>query len=330
MKKISVIIPAYNCENTIKRAIQSVEKQTYKNIEIIIVNDGSTDNTLKLCKQLAQNDKRIIIISTNNSGVSNARNIGIINSKGEYITFIDADDYIDTNTYEECMEIIEREKVDILKFSYIKDYGSIKKMRKYSSTINKIINKKDYDKEVYDNAFSSEDYTAIWNAIIKKNIISDIRFQTNLFYAEDFLFMMETITNSSSIYITNKPYYHYIVNSGSATLNYSPENTINRIDNILTSNTKVLYMLGKDDRYLKKYDMKIKKAFNDKLGMIANYEKYKIYKKTVETIEKLESYKTYTSLVESRSIDKRHRAYLKYKIIKKMKCLLKKVLIKGA
>lgn len=328
--KISIIIPVYNCEDSIRMTVESLINQSYSNWEMIIVDDGSTDNSLSICKELEKKNKKIKVISIKNSGVSNARNVGIENSEGEYITFIDADDYIDSNAYRECIDIIKKEDIDILRFSYIKDYGTIKKVRKYMSPTNRKINKKDYDKLVYDNVFCSEDYTSIWNAIIRRNIVSNIRFDTSLRYAEDFLFMMEAIIKSSSIYITDKPYYHYIVNSGSATLNYTKSNIINRMNNILVSNTKVLNMLGNDSKYLEKYDEKIKKSFKDKLGMIANNERYKTFKETAESIERLESYKTYAALIGKSCINKSYMAYLKCKITKKMKYILKKCLVKGA
>lgn len=99
MPRISVIVPVYNVEEYLERCLTSIVNQTYKDLEIICINDGSTDNSLEILKAFAQKDVRIIIIDQPNQGLSSARNIGISRATGEYISFIDSDDYIDENTY---------------------------------------------------------------------------------------------------------------------------------------------------------------------------------------------------------------------------------------
>ncbi|MEG2898607.1 MAG: glycosyltransferase, partial [Eubacterium sp.] len=101
MKLISLIIPIYNSEKFLDRCIQSIINQTYKNIEIILVNDGSIDQSLEICQLYKKRDNRIVIINKKNGGVGSARNIGLQKAKGDYIGFIDSDDYIDKETYEE-------------------------------------------------------------------------------------------------------------------------------------------------------------------------------------------------------------------------------------
>ena len=105
-KKISVIIPVYNAEGTIKKCVQSVTNQTYTNLEIIVINDGSTDSTALKLKKIEAYDKRIKVIHIKNNGVSNARNVGLDCANGEYITFLDSDDEIDINIYEKMINRI--------------------------------------------------------------------------------------------------------------------------------------------------------------------------------------------------------------------------------
>ena len=97
-KIISVIIPVYNVENYIEKCLNSIVNQTYNNLEIIIIDDGSTDNSIAIAEKIAENDKRIRIISQVNQGVSSARNLGLDNASGEYILFIDSDDWLDLET----------------------------------------------------------------------------------------------------------------------------------------------------------------------------------------------------------------------------------------
>ena len=106
---ISIIVPVYNAEKWIDRCIKSLIKQTYDDIEIILVNDGSTDTSLSVCKKYADIDKRIVVIDKKNSGVSATRNIGIEIAKGEYIQFVDSDDYIDEKMCEMLVNAIEKD-----------------------------------------------------------------------------------------------------------------------------------------------------------------------------------------------------------------------------
>ena len=106
-KLVSVIIPVYNVERYLKKCIDSILNQTYKNLEIILVDDGSTDCSSKICDEYAKNDTRILVIHKANGGQSEARNIGISESKGEYIFFVDSDDYIEYNAIETMLEIAE-------------------------------------------------------------------------------------------------------------------------------------------------------------------------------------------------------------------------------
>ena len=119
---ISIIIPVYNVEKYFENCIKSVQNQSYRNIEIIIINDGSTDSTKELCEYYSKNDKRIIVINQKNMGVSAARNAGIKYSNGQYISFVDGDDYIDFDMYEKLVYFAQKYKSDytITGFKYEK------------------------------------------------------------------------------------------------------------------------------------------------------------------------------------------------------------------
>ena len=110
--KVSIIVPVYNAEKTIERCVRSIQNQTYKNIEIILVNDGSTDDSLSLCYELQKQSDNILVIDKENSGVSDARNIGIEKSSGDYIQFVDSDDYIENNMSERLVELLETNQSD--------------------------------------------------------------------------------------------------------------------------------------------------------------------------------------------------------------------------
>lgn len=114
MKKLSVIVPIYNVEKFLRRCIDSIINQSYSNLEIILVDDGSPDNCGKICDEYAALDNRIKVIHQANGGLSAARNIGIDSATGEYVAFIDSDDYIASNMYDEMISLMETNDLDII------------------------------------------------------------------------------------------------------------------------------------------------------------------------------------------------------------------------
>lgn len=118
MEKLSVIIPIYNVEKYLDRCIKSICNQTYENLEIILVDDGSTDGSPEMCDQYVEKDKRIKVIHKQNGGLSDARNVGLEYATGQYIFFCDSDDYVERDLISECMESISKDSIDILIFAF--------------------------------------------------------------------------------------------------------------------------------------------------------------------------------------------------------------------
>ena len=112
MKKISIIVPVYQAEKYISKCIESIVNQTYKNLEIILVDDGSTDRSGEICDEYGKKDNRIVVVHNKNKGVSVARNCGLDIATGDYITFVDSDDYIDLQMYSEMMKVVEKYSCD--------------------------------------------------------------------------------------------------------------------------------------------------------------------------------------------------------------------------
>lgn len=213
MKKIlfSIILPVYNAEKYVANAINSVINQDYKNWELIIVDDGSNDNSCKIIKKFL-NDNRINYIYEKNSGVSAARNNALRHAKGDYVLFIDSDDYFSMNLLDDMSKLLSKKNVDVVKFGYFTERGMIRKKYKFSSTINQILEDESLKREVENNIFSSYDFNCVWNSVIKSNIAKSIQFDKKIINAEDLLYFYEVLKTSKSIFITNEPYYHYIYN----------------------------------------------------------------------------------------------------------------------
>ena len=205
--ELSVIVPVYNSEQYISACLDSLTNQTYKNIEIICVNDGSEDNSLEKLRQYKQIDPRIIVIDKKNGGVSSARNLGMLASHGKYITFIDSDDYLDLDLYEKCMDKIKSLDADVLAFGL---------MFEPAHTYGTVVSDKTYTDPFYVLEHDCVN-CSVCNRIFRRSIISDnnILFKEDVKYGEDNLFLMMVLPHAKVL--TNQPgvYYHYLQQGGS-------------------------------------------------------------------------------------------------------------------
>jgi len=217
---ISVIIPAYNSGKTILRAVDSVLNQTYKNIELIIINDGSTDNTLEILKNIQ--DSRIVVLNQENSGPSTARNLGINTAKGDFILFCDSDDKLDGNIINEFIKTIEKKYYDVVLFKTIRigSDGNIVKMPEVESFE---IEPKEIDlliRSIY-NKFSKYNeifgFDATCGKFISRKLIRDnnIYFPEGIYRSEDAIFCKKVYESTKSIYYLNKKGYYYYKNDES-------------------------------------------------------------------------------------------------------------------
>lgn len=176
----SMIMPVYNSEKYIAEAIESVIKQTYKNWEIIVVNDASTDDTEKIIKSYQEKDKRIKLISLpKNQGAANARNTAIQNAKGKYIAFLDADDYWEKEKLQEQIQILQNSNADISYTAYLMIDETGRKIKKRS--VKKLLNLKDLLKE----------NSIIFSSVVcKKESIKNKQFKSE-WYHEDYVFLLD-------------------------------------------------------------------------------------------------------------------------------------------
>ncbi len=211
--KYSVIIPAYNCEKTIEATVKSVLNSGLLNYEIIVVNDGSKDNTKDVCDKLAQIYSEVICIHKENGGVSSARNRGIDEAKGEYMLFMDSDDTYETQGFKKTNEILKKHNPDLLIFGLSFDY--YKETHIYRSDILAYPFEGVLEPGQWSNDFSSLfDYNALssaCNKIFKTKIIKESRlyFNKDVFLMEDFLFVLEYLEHTKNILFIKDALYHY-------------------------------------------------------------------------------------------------------------------------
>lgn len=211
MLKASVIMAIYNVENYLEEALNSIINQTLKEIEIILINDGSTDKSLEIAEKYAEKDKRIRIINQRNCGVSLARNIGIKNSNGKYVYFMDSDDFIELDTLEECFEICEEENLDMVYFSAISfwDENKFKFDEKRYTKAGKIQEYKIYTgAEFLEECIKKNKYTTpVWLYFFKKEYTERLSFYPNIIH-EDNLFTTILLNKIKRLKYINRNFYH--------------------------------------------------------------------------------------------------------------------------
>jgi len=209
---VSVIIPVYNVENYLNRCVESVINQTYKNLEIILIDDGSTDNSGEICDKLKKKDDRIIVIHKENGGLSSARNAGIDIAKGKYITFIDSDDFVDVSTIDKSIKKMKNNNADILVFNRYYYYENGNKLLRF-----KIIDKDlvmNSEQAIYEmNNYNNFDMSACCK-IFNMNLFKEIRFPIGKI-SEDFYVMYLLFDNAKKIVYTSEPLYYYFQRNGS-------------------------------------------------------------------------------------------------------------------
>lgn len=217
MDKISVIVPVYNVEKFLAQCLESLVQQTYKNLEIIIVDDGSPDNSFRVYNKYAKSDSRIKIVKQKNSGVSVARNTGLSVATGKYVHFIDSDDYIDIDYYEKMMSVASGVFPDIIASSVISQNAPMYNIR-YK---NKLVLKTVTEKFLITNALKN---CTVWRYVFKREFLikNKLNFIPGRIF-EDMLFMPSAILLANSIVTVPDAYYHYVFNENSL-LNkkYSP------------------------------------------------------------------------------------------------------------
>lgn len=208
---ISVIVPVYNAEKYLIDTIQSILKQTYKNFELILIDDGSKDNSSEMCDLIAEKDDRVVVIHKENHGVSAARNTGIDRARGEYICFIDSDDYVEEDMLECLVNNAEKYKADISCCGLVQVAldGEIK--NHYCHGERKKIENMELLMQAF---FSVPMYKEIlygpYNKIVRTEIVKMVRFNEKYTVAEDLLFNFECLEKATVFYLENRELYHYI------------------------------------------------------------------------------------------------------------------------
>ena len=234
---ISVIVPFYNAVNVLEKAVKSILSQTYTCFEIVLIDDGSNDGSKMLAENLALADNRIKLFSQTNQGVSAARNLGLQNSSGEYIMFVDADDWIDEHMMEDIFRHLnEFKNVDLVRL----------RNQKVFTRDSKLLNDKQYNVKLYEPlAFIKENLMGgyICSLFIKTDIIkhNNLRFSSDMKFMEDQEFSLKCFLHAKRILYYDKPHYFYYQSESSASLS--------NIKNVVANSADILKCGGRVYQY---------------------------------------------------------------------------------
>ncbi|MFI8543073.1 glycosyltransferase family 2 protein [Enterococcus casseliflavus] len=202
---ISIIVPIYNAEKFLERCISSITTQTYTNLEIILINDGSTDNSIQICQKYKSLDKRIKVIDKKNTGVSNSRNLGVSLSTGEFISFCDSDDYLDRNFVNHLYNCLEKNNSEI---------SCLKKYTILEDNINE-------NQKVLDTSSALRGLlllkipTSCWAYMYSSVLVKKVKFNEEIHFFEDLLFNFEILKLTTFLALCYENLYHYTTNDNS-------------------------------------------------------------------------------------------------------------------
>lgn len=214
---LSIIIPIYNREKTVGRIIDGILSVKSKKFELILVNDGSTDNSENICNEYTKKDERVILINKENGGVSSARNCGIDNANGKYLYFCDSDDDVITETLENALEIIKERDEELFIFDYQYNFLNENRVQKSSFKLpsDKVLNKKDIVNFIINPLItkSGTDFANVWNKFFSLKVVKEnnIRFEEKVFKGEDWRFLLDYLdVIESAVYVPEIIYIYNI------------------------------------------------------------------------------------------------------------------------
>lgn len=213
---ISVIVPVYNVAQYIDKCLDSLVRQTYDNLEIILIDDGSTDESGSKCDEWAATDARVMTIHKQNGGQASARNRGLEIAAGEYIGYVDSDDYIDVTMYETLLRLIEQEDADIVKCRYSSVGGDHSAQETYTNQVYSLTGRSVCNKMLEPLSSTYPITVAVWNCLYKAEVAKKVMFQEGVYY-EDVMYSYRVLWDLNKVVFYDKPLYFYVTRNGSTT-----------------------------------------------------------------------------------------------------------------
>ncbi|MGN7385518.1 glycosyltransferase [Sporosarcina sp. SAFN-015] len=295
MVKVSIIVPIYNVEKYLKRCLISIQNQRLKDIQIILVNDGSKDNSLEICREFEAIDDRVVLIDKPNGGVSSARNAGIMVAEGEYIGFIDPDDWIEPEMFEALYQQGLKNNADICICNYVIEQNE-KSIPVIMDIEKEILEGKEIIENIVVNMIGSSNLnsgsqTVMGSAcrlIIKKDLIEkySLSFNVNIPLMEDLLFCVAAFSKARRVQIINGTYYHYFQKASSAIRIYR-KNMFEIQSNVFQELEKIIKDNGNTIMYKERLDIRYVNLVLDSISNEVKKGNRKRIKERIITIKRL-------------------------------------------
>lgn len=300
LKLVSIIVPVYNGEKHIGKCIETLLGQTYKEIEVLVVNDGSQDKTQRVIAEWVQKDNRIVLINKENEGVSVARNVGLKAAKGEYILFVDSDDSLESKAVELLMNVLDVNSCEVLFFGfYVNGDESRKNDTKTLKKLEKL-NTEEVKLEVLKSIISTTEniYGYIWRAMYSRQMLNthNVVFPKEIKISEDYMFLLNAVNVAQSVRIITEELYIYNLGESSMSNKYIPTllhdmNYVNEwmYGNIVIKNEDMLlgYYCSVSNTYLRYVQNAMRnkgKSFNDKHIEIRKNKKEYGFQKIIKQV----------------------------------------------
>ena len=287
---ISIIIPIYNTDQYLRQCLDSIINQSYKNFEVLLINDGSVDDSATICKEYVEKDSRIRYFEKENGGVSSARNLGLKNAKGNYITFVDSDDWVEENYLEVLYNALKENKVDVA-ISTHKDFNmddDLYYLPFYSEEQLHILDigkvARDEFLELFPELSSvSHDFSCVASKLFKADLVKNLLFDESVNYGEDLDFFFSMYLKISSVFYVNKPTYIYRQHQQSASNNCLESHAISEIRIYEKILKKIMELHIPNYHYIERFKM----ILYFRLGQFPNSQMLKSYESSV--LEKIDT-----------------------------------------
>lgn len=259
---VTIIVPVYNVEKYLNKCIESIANQSYKEIEIILVDDGATDNSGNICDEWKKKDSRITVIHKKNGGLSSARNAGLDKANGKYVCFIDSDDWVEPDFIEVLFKSIERHNADISQCGFVEEIEGAESAP-YRSDSYLVITGKDAIKNLY-NRKTYLSTVVMWNKLFKKKIFQDLRFDEGIVH-EDEALIHEVLYNADKVVINESKLHHYLTRPNSI---MNSTFSLKRLDSIYAYEKRISYLQDKKEHEL--VEMTMRMYFRVLIGVSSN------------------------------------------------------------
>ncbi len=243
---VSIIVPIYKVEKYLDKCIESIVNQTYKDIEIILVDDGSPDRCPEMCEVWAKKDNRIKVLHKENGGISEARNAGMDLATGDYVGFVDSDDYIHEDMYKILMQEMEKSDADVVCCKYVdvnEDGEVISRTAGFFDEPNYNVIYKDRD--FVHALLENRSMPVVWNKLFKKNVVDEYYFKHNT-YSEDYLFLLHIAYEEMSIVFITDTLYYYTAREDSITGGFKEGYNLDQVKNVFSVEKLLMNRFGDD------------------------------------------------------------------------------------